>query len=286
MWKRLCLCLLALLCVMPAVAMAEGEPARVGYRDFEGAREIVPSTDGEGSALGPSECGLAGALVPRSGYICEYDFDGDGAVETVLLYKGQGADKYGNQQTTICLRVTRADGDVLADGKIYGYGEIDGYRAPEQRCRIYDLGGGRIYVNAQYSFEGTSNNYEIFRMEQGSLIEEINLCDPDWSEECYLYDENTSEGVYYSENFADRVGTEYMNVLNQRFAAYGVTFAEDGYFAYAVLPDSWLICDVEATQLDASIPTPNENASVAETDAGEGVATQWHFEGVGDGGMG
>lgn len=183
------------------------------------------------------------------GYSCEFDLDGDGAAESILLYKIPGVDDYGNQAECIRLRVTGADGSVQADGEIHNYVEWQG---PERHYWLYSLGGGRIYVNAEERFEGASNNYKVLRMEGGSLVEEINLCDPDQSDGVSLFDENSWEDVYYSDWYADRAGPAYLEALNQRFAAFGVTFAADGNYARADLPDSQLICDVTEEQIGGS----------------------------------
>ena len=209
------------------------------------------------------------AEVETQGYAVQYDLDGDGNPETLVLYRAWGWDLFGNEGVSVRLAAYAADGSQIADGWVYGYDEVD-FCVPTITLRLFSLGGGVLYAEGRWSHEGIETMYEVVEAKDGGLTQRLFYRDPGYSDGIGLENIMPEPGQYYDVVFYDEMSMDYATLiapLNGLFADYGLTYVVRDTSAEADLSPAQLICDVDVMALPWEGAASLE-ASFASAEAG------------------
>ena len=206
----------------------------------------------------------------RAGYEFSCDLDGDGSLETLVLYRIHGVSRYEDVRIEVQLAVYASDGSLLGEESVYGYFEID-FDVPTIMLSLYGPGGGQIYSEGQWSLEGTETVYQLLELEEGGLSKRIYLRDPGYSDGIGLEDMFTNEEIFYAEVYEDWDAALLIPSLDDIFASSGIHFTVRNDAAVADLPEEQLLCRVNVLELpwgDSASDAPAMNGGGESSDFG------------------
>lgn len=203
------------------------------------------------------------------------DLDGDGVEETIRLYRKNGKGMFGDEGIEVVLAAYRTDGSLAAEGTIYNYYEAN-WTVPTVEVSVYSLGEGILYVEGQWTGEGTETIYQVFKVKDGGLEKRVYVRDPGYSDGIGLEDMFTNEVVFYSQNMdCERL----VQPLEEIFADYGILYIVRDFSAVAQLSAEYFLCKENVEDI------PFGSAASSETDGDSedyAVSSQKDAGGSGD----
>lgn len=185
------------------------------------------------------------------------DLDGDGVEETLRLYRKNGEGMFGDEGVEVVLAAYRADGGLAAEGTIYNYYDVN-WANPTVEVSVYDLGGGRLYVEGQWTSEGTETVYQVFDLKDGRLEKRVYVRDPGYSDGIGLEDMFTNEVVFYSKSMDCEL---LVQPLEEIFAEYEMRYAVRNFSAVADLSKEQLLCRANVEEIPFGGPVSSVTSS-------------------------